>query len=197
LGFTPGSINFGDNVVSIKIKVDTKMQNLTPTKIEKMIYFIRGQKVMLDSDLADLYEVPTKRMNEQVKRNLDRFPTDFMFQLTEEEFEQLRKAIDPLGERWGGRRYFPFVFSECGIAMLSSVLNSPRAISVNISIMRTFVRLRSFLAMESGLAEKMDKLELNTNHLFKVVFERLDSLEETLPEHPRDRKRIGLKHKCN
>lgn len=173
------------------------MGNLTPTKIERMIYIIRGQKVLLDYDLADLYEVPTKRMNEQVKRNIDRFPPDFMFQLTEEEFEQLRKAIDPLGKRWGGRRYFPFVFSECGIAMLSSVLNSPHAISVNISIMRTFVRLRSFLAMESGLAEKMNKLERNTNHLFKVVFERLDSLEETLPEHPKDRKRIGLKSKDN
>jgi len=120
-----------------------------------------------------------------------------MFQLTEEEFEQPKKA-NPLGERWGGRRYIPFVFSECGIAMLSSVLNSPRAISVNISIMRTFVRLRSFLAMESGLAEKMNKIERNTNHLFKIVFERLDSLEEAeLPkyEHPHDRKRIGLKDK--
>jgi hypothetical protein len=79
------------------------------------------------------------------------------------------------------------------LAMLSGILNSERAINVNISIMRTFVRLRSYLAMESGLSEKMDKLERNTNHLFKVVFERLDSLDETLPEHPRDRKRIGLK----
>lgn len=173
------------------------MSEMNLVKIENMIYVIRGQKVMLDSDLADLYKIATKRMNEQVKRNTERFPSDFMFQLTEEEFEQLRKAIDPLGERWGGRRYFPFVFSECGVAMLSSVLSSPRAISVNISIMRTFVRLRSFLAMESGLTEKMDKLERNTNHLFKIVFERLDSLEDTLPEHPKDRKRIGLKSKSD
>lgn len=172
------------------------MENISPVQIERMIYLVRGQKVMLDSDLAALYEVPTKRMNEQVKRNLDRFPSDFMFQMTEEEFELLRKIVDPTDEKWGGRRYFPYAFSECGIAMLSSVLNSKRAISVNISIMRTFVRLRSFLAMESNLADKVGRLEQTTNHLFKIVFERLDTLEETdLPkyEHPIDRSKIGLK----
>ncbi len=176
------------------------MENLTPTKIERMIYLIRGQKVMLDSDLAELYDVPTGRMNEQVKRNLDRFPPDFMFQMTDEEFEQLRKLVDPNDEKWGGRRYLPYAFTECGVAMLSSVLSSKQAISVNISIMRTFVRLRSFLAMESNLTDKVGRLEQTTNHLFKVVFERLDALENAeLPnyEHPLDRPLIGIKPKVN
>jgi hypothetical protein len=155
---------------------------------------------MLDSDLAELYDVPTGRMNEQVKRNLDRFPPDFMSQMTDEEFEQLRKLVDPNDEKWGGRRYLPYAFTECGVAMLSSVLSSKQAISVNISIMRTFVRLRSFLAMESNLTDKVGRLEQTTNHLFKVVFERLDALEDAeLPkyEHPVDRPLIGIKPKVN
>lgn len=168
------------------------MDITTPSQIERMIYVIRGQKVMLDVDLATLYEIPTGRMNEQVKRNPDRFPADFMFQLTKSEFEELRELTDPTGEKWKGRRYSPLVFTECGVAMLSSVLTTPRAISVNISIMRTFVRLRSFLAMETTLTEKVGRLEKTTNELFKIVFERLDNLEEGLPSHPKDRKRIGL-----
>jgi hypothetical protein len=168
------------------------MEITSPTQIEKMIYVIRGQKVMLDSDLAELYQILTGRMNEQVKRNSDRFPSDFMFQMTEKEFEELQNLKRVSGEHWGGRRKLPLVFTECGVAMLSSVLSSPRAISVNIAIMRTFVRLRSFLAMETTLSERVGKLEKGTNQLFKVVFERLDNLEETLPEHPKDWKRIGL-----
>ncbi|WP_408096312.1 ORF6N domain-containing protein [Peredibacter sp. HCB2-198] len=168
------------------------MEKTSPTQIEKMIYIIRDQKVMLDSDLAELYEIPTGRMNEQVKRNLKRFPEDFMFQLTEFEFNELQNLMKIKAERHGGRRKMPYVFTECGVAMLSSVLSSERAISVNIAIMRTFVRLRSFLAMDKTISEKVGRLEKSTNHLFKIVFERLDSLEETLPEHPKDRKKIGL-----
>lgn len=176
------------------------MEITSPSQIERMIYVIRGQKVMLDSDLAELYELPTGRMNEQVKRNLGRFPPDFMFQITEKEFTELQTLASESDEKWGGRRKLPFVFTECGVAMLSSVLSSRRAISVNISIMRTFVRLRSFLAMESDLSGKVGRLEQTTNHLFKIVFERLDALEEAdLPkyEHPVDRSRIGLKSKGN
>ena len=168
------------------------MEITNPLQIEKLIYIIRGQKVMLDSDLAVLYEIPTSRLNEQVKRNLDRFPTDFMFQLSEEEFNVVETLADAKKEGRGGRRKLPYAFTECGVAMLSSVLNSSRAISVNISIMRTFVRLRSFLAMETTLSEKVGSLEQSTNQLFKVVFERLDSLEEGLPTHPKERKKIGL-----
>ena len=117
-----------------------------------------------------------------------------MFQLTEEEYEAL-KNLAGSEITYGGRRYLPMVFTECGVAMLSSVLTSGRAAQVNISIMRTFIKLRSFLAMESGLAERVGKLEKSTNQLFKAVFERLDDLEEGLPDHPKDRKRIGLKSK--
>ena len=170
------------------------MNPVTIHGIEKMIYIIRGQKVMLDSDLATLYEVPTKVFNQAIRRNLERFPEDFMFQLTDSEFEEL-KSLMGTSESYGGRRHLPKVFTECGVAMLSSVLTSSRAAQVNISIMRTFIKLRSFLAMESSLAERVGKLEKSTNHLFKVVFERLDGLEEGLPDHPKDRKRIGLKSK--
>jgi hypothetical protein len=168
------------------------MEITNSSQIERMIYIIRGQKVMLDSDLAELYEISTGRMNEQVKRNLERFPSDFMFQLTEVEFNELQNLMAQKREGRGGRRKMPLVFTECGVAMLSSVLSSSRAISVNITIMRTFVRLRSFLAMDTTVAEKVGRLEKSTNHLFKVVFERLDALEEGLPEHPKDRKKIGL-----
>ena len=168
------------------------MEITSPTQIENMIYVIRGQKVMLDSDLAILYEISTSRLNEQVKRSLDRFPADFMFQLTYKEFDELQSLTEFRKEGRGGRRKLPLVFTECGVAMLSSVLSSPRAISVNISIMRTFVKLRSFLSMETTLADKVGRLEKTTNHLFKVVFERLDTLEEGLPSLPKERKKIGL-----
>ena len=168
------------------------MESLIQTKIERMIYLIRGHKVMLDSNLAELYQVTTGRLNEQVKRNIDRFPLDFMFQISEKEFEELRSLIGNESEKWGGRSKPPMVFSDCGVAMLSSVLSSSRAIQINISIMRTFIKMRSFIAMESGLAERVGRLEKGTNQLFKAVFERLDNLEETLPEHSKDRKRIGI-----
>lgn len=169
------------------------MHEIEVTKIERMIYVIRDQKVMLDSDLAELYEVLTKNLNKAVQRNLHRFPTDFMFQLTSEEAESLRFQIGTSKPGRGGRRYLPFVFTEGGVAMLSSVLTSDEAARVNISIIRTFIKLRSFLAMENSLSERVTKLEKGTNKLFKIVFERLDSLEDATPLLQSDRKRIGLK----
>lgn len=169
------------------------MEITNTSQIEKMIYVIRGQKVMLDSDLAELYGVETRTFNQAVKRNIERFPIDFMFQLSEDEALLLKDSGLTKTEGRGGRRYLPFVFTECGVAMLSSVLTSSRASQVNISIMRTFVKLRSFLAMESALSDRVGKLEKNTTQLFKIVFERLDNLEEGLPSHPKDRKKIGLK----
>ncbi len=162
-------------------------------KIENMIYLIRGHKVMLDADLAFLYGVETKALNRQVIRNKVRFPTDFMFRLTQEEYELLRCQIGTSKEGRGGRRYLPLVFTEGGVAMLSSVLTSDEAARVNISIIRTFIRLRSFLAMENSLSERVTKLEQGTNKLFKVVFERLDSVEESPTLKP-NRKKIGLKN---
>lgn len=159
------------------------------SKIEKMIYFVRGQKVMLDRDLAELYGVETKRLNEQVKRNLERFPDDFMFRLTQAEFNILQDHESA----YGGQRYLPYVFTENGVAMLSSVLNSRQAIQVNISIMRIFTKLRSFLFLEKDLRKKVDNLEKNTNRMFKIVFEHLDEFEEMVtPKLPPNRKKIGL-----
>ncbi|MFA6236694.1 MAG: ORF6N domain-containing protein [Bacteriovorax sp.] len=161
--------------------------------IENMIYTIRGQKVMLDTDLAKLYGVETKALNQAVKRNLDRFPNDFMFQINEMENDILRSQfvtakLDPK------RRFYPFVFTENGVAMLSTVLNSKAAIQVNISIMRIFTKLRSFHALESNLTSEVRDLKENTNKIFKSVFERLDSIEEDLvPKLPSTRKKIGIK----
>jgi len=152
---------------------------------------IREQKVMLDSDLAELYGVETRVLNQSVQRNPARFPKDFMFQLTEEEHESLRSQFVISKKGKGGRRYMPYVFTENGVAMLSSVLNSEKAI---LSIMRIFTRLRSFLMLEKDLSERVTKLEQGTNQMFKVVFERLDNYEEMVtPKLPGNRKKVGLR----
>jgi hypothetical protein len=166
------------------------------SQVERMIYVIRGHKVMLDWDLAQLYGVDVKRLNEQVKRNMSRFPEDFMFQLTSEERDFLRSQFATFNEDdpIGARKYMPYAFTENGVAMLSSVLKSPQAVQVNIAIMRIFTRLRSFLLLESELRREMDDMKDGQEQLFGVVFERLDGIEESLkPRLPANRKRIGLK----
>jgi len=156
------------------------------TVIERRIYLIRSEKVMLDADLAELYEVPTKRLNEAVKRNLDRFPPDFIFQLTEEEFENLRSQI-ATSSLPGGRRYLPYAFTEHGVAMLSSVLRSPRAIQMNILIVRAFVRMRELLASHKELAVRVEKLEAaqrEHSSVISILAEEIDEMK-CLPEPPR------------
>jgi ORF6N domain len=167
----------------------SKTHLISIEKIEKAIYFIRGEKVMLDRDLAHLYEVETKTLNRAVKRNLQRFPLDFMFQLTEDEAEILRCQIGTSSKGHGGRRYLPYVFTEQGVAMLSSVLNSERAISVNIEIMRAFVKLRQLLASNTELARRLDKLEGKYDKQFKIVF---DAIRKLMATPARDRKEIGF-----
>lgn len=167
----------------------------TPTLIveviEQKIYLIRGHKVMLDSDLAKLYGVPTKRLNEQVRRNIKRFPTDFMFQLTTEEAKFLRSQFATLKTGRGQHlKYLPYAFTEQGVAMLSSVLNSERAIEVNILIMRTFVKLREMIASHKDLAKKLDELEKKYDEQFQVVFEAIRQL--MAPPESSNRK-IGFK----
>ncbi|MCF8060710.1 MAG: ORF6N domain-containing protein [Bacteriovoracaceae bacterium] len=169
--------------------------NFELEQIKEMIYVIRGQKVMLDSDLAKLYGVETKRLIEQVKRNLDRFPDDFMFQLSVEEYDVLRSQNATSKTGRGGRRYQPLVFTENGVAMLSTVLNSKQAIQINIAIMRIFTKLRSFMMLEKELVTRMNRLESDTTEVFKVVFEKLDALDEQLPSHRKDRAKIGLNNK--
>ena len=163
--------------------------------IGKMIYLIRGQRVLVDSDLANLYEVETKRLNEQVRRNLDRFPEDFMFQLTSEEYEFLKSQFATSKQGRGGKQKLPLVFTENGVAMLSSILNSKQAIKVNISIMRIFTKLRSFHMLEENVARQIGEIKSNTNKIFKVVFERLDVLESERPVLSQKRQKIGLKVK--
>lgn len=149
---------------------------MLPEVITNKIHIIRGQKVMLDSDLAVLYGVPTKRLNEQVRRNKSRFPKDFMFELTDKEGAVLRSQIATSNVKAGGRRYLPYAFTEQGVAMLSSVLNSDRAIKVNIAIMRAFVQLRQLLSTHQELAEKLRELEKKYDKQFVVVFEALREL---------------------
>lgn len=164
--------------------------------IEAMIYTIRSQKVMLDSDLAKLYGVETKVLNQAVKRNLKRFPDDFMFECDFSMLDDLRSqsVTSNRASAWNHkRRTPPMLFTENGVAMLSTVLKSERAIEVNIAIMRTFTRLRSFLSMGTLIKEEVSSLKKNTNQLFKIVFERLDTLEDQItPKLPTNRKKIGL-----
>ena len=134
---------------------------LSSPLIERRIYVMRGQKVMLDSDLAELYQVQTRRLNEAVRRNRNRFPEDFMFQLSEAEAENLRSqfATSSSSDGYGGRRYLPYVFTEQGVAMLSSVLRSARAVQMNILIVRAFVKMRELLAGNKEIARKLEDLE--------------------------------------
>jgi len=159
-------------------------------RIQKAIFLIRGQKVMLDKDLAELYGVSTSVLNKAVTRNIDRFPPDFMFRLTSEEFSDLKFHFGT--SSWGGTRKRPRAFTEQGVAMLSSVLRSKRAVQVNIEIMRAFVRLREILASHSELARKLEELEeriVDHDEQLQAVFEAIRQLM-TPPENP-DR-RIGF-----
>ncbi len=170
-----------------------KSQSVIPVeRIEKAIYLIRGHKVMLDSDLAELYDVETFNLNKAVKRNLDRFPDDFMFQLTKEEWESLKFQIGmakPKGR--GGRRTPPYAFTEQGVAMLSSVLRSKQAVMVNVEIMRAFVRLRQLLATHADLAQKLATLEKKYDKQFRIVF---DAIRELMtPPDPPKKRRIGFR----
>lgn len=154
-------------------------------RIEQRILLLRGHKVMLDRDLADLYGVKTWALNQAVKRNIARFPDDFMFQLTSEESEALRSQ-SVISRSWGGRRYLPHVFTEQGVAMLSSVLRSTRAIQVNVEIMRAFVRLRQVLSSHKDLARRLEELERRYDAQFKVVFDAIRQLMEPSPDPPRE-----------
>ena len=167
----------------------TKSKGLVPTvRIERAILLIRSEKVMLDQDLAELYSVETRVLVQAVKRNIDRFPVDFMFQLSEEEFSNLRSQI--VSSSWGGRRTAPYAFTEQGVAMLSSVLHSPTAVQVNIEIMRAFVRLRRMLEKHADLALKLETLERKYDQQFKVVF---DAIREIMkPDPPPKRRQIGF-----
>jgi len=168
------------------VKRKRKIKTIVPVeRIEHSILFIRGQKVILDSSLAGLYGVTTGNLNLAIRRNISRFPSDFMFQITEDESEDLilQFAISKPGR--GGRRYLPYVFTEYGVAMLSSVLNSERAVQVNIEIMRTFGRLRRILASHKMLAKKLHDLEEKYDRKFRIIFKAIHDLMNEPDESPK------------
>ncbi|REJ85267.1 MAG: ORF6N domain-containing protein [Bacteroidetes bacterium] len=162
------------------------------SNIQSRIIIIREQRVILDYDLAELYETETKRLKEAVRRHIERFPEDFMFELTNDEFETLRSQFATSNR--GGSRYPPFAFTEQGVAMLSSVLNSKKAIDVNIAIMRTFVALRLHFLNQNELADKLKELEIKYNQQFKDVYAAINYLlnKDKLDISQKERKKIGF-----
>lgn len=168
---------------------------LSPHTLGGRILQIRGQRVLLDADLAELYDVDTKRLNEQVKRNADRFPADFMFQLTQEEFADLKSQFAT--SSWGGRRKLPFAFTEHGAIMAASVLNSRRAVETSVYVVRAFVQLRELLSSQKVLAEQVTKLERRVSHHDQSLTKIIDALRG-LMERPSPTKRsIGFTAKWN
>lgn len=183
----------------IAVNPPVEREKTTARPVEALIHVIRGQKVMLDGDLAALYEVPTKRLNEAVKRNAARFPVEFMFQLSRAEVDSLRSQFATSNEGRGGRRYLPYVFTEHGVVMLSSVLNSERAVQMSIVIVKAFVRLREIIAGNRDLALRMEKLERGHDRaasVIEILVEDIDRLAsevgsmKALP--PVTKRRIGF-----
>lgn len=167
----------------------TKREIVVVEEIVNRIHTVRGQKVMLDKDLAELYGVEVKRLNEQVRRNSDRFPSEFMFQLTKREFEVLKSQIATSKGR-GGRRYLPYVFTEHGAIMLATVLNTPAAVAMSIQVVKAFVLMRRMIGAVSNLSRKLDALErkmVEHDRKFAVVFEAIRELMEPPPAEPKER----------
>jgi len=184
-------------VRNLKSQTVTSNLAIPAERVERRILLVRGQRVILDADLAELYEVETKALNRAVRRNIERFPGDFMFELTASEFESLRchfgtsnsRSQIVTSNRRGGRRYLPLAFTEQGVAMLSSVLRSGRAVHVNIAIMRAFVKLREMLASNRDLARRLDEMEMKYDTQFRVVF---DAIRELMTPPAKPRRRIGF-----
>ena len=170
--------------------------------VESAIYLIRGQRVMLDSDLAAIYEVTTKQLNQQLKRNRDRFPTDFAFQLTAEDVARLRsqnvtsnpnlRSQFASSKGRGGRRYFPWVFTEHGAIMLASVLNSDIAVQASVRVVRAFVRLREMVAGNAQLAAKLEELERRLDSHDEAIVDLFDALKRLLEPEPKPKREIGF-----
>ncbi|MEA3463466.1 MAG: ORF6N domain-containing protein [Patescibacteria group bacterium] len=177
----------------------TKKLSVIPHEIiENKIFLIRNQKVMLDRDLAELYGVGTKILNQAVKRNMERFPKDFIFQLNKKEFENLRSQF--VTSSWGGQRYAPYVFTEQGVAMLSGILKSRRAVMVNIAIMRTFVRIRKLVYSYKVLADKMDEIDRKYGQKYKKHSKKIQEILAILnylikgrEEETKNKREIGFK----
>lgn len=168
------------------------MKNALPTvPVDNLILEIRGQKVITDADLARLYEVETKRLNEQVKRNMERFPEDFMFQLSEDEFHVLKSHFAT--SSWGGRRSLPYVFTEHGAIMAASVLNSPRAVEMSVYVVRAFVNLRTYILQYKDLAQKVSELEARLGKHDENIVAIVNALKRLMEPPTTRKKEIGFK----
>ena len=163
---------------------------LAPQALAGRILIVRGQRVMLDSDLAELYEVETRRLNEQVKRNASRFPADFMFQLTKDEFDNLKSQFAT--SSWGGRRKLPLVFTEHGAIMAAAVLNSDRAVEMSVYVVRAFVQLRDLLSSHKALAQKLDQLERRVAHHDNSLAEIIDAIRALMAQPQSVKRPIGF-----
>ena len=177
-------------MAEIKKKVVLQGTTQLVQGVESKIYSVRGMRVMFSHDLAELYGIETKVLLQAVRRNLDRFPEDFQFSLTNQEFTLLRSQT--VTSSWGGTRYSPMAFSEQGVAMLSSVLRSPEAVAVNIQIMRTFVRLRDMLSEHADLKRKLNALEKKYDENFSMVFDAIHQLMDEPTPSAYSRRRIGF-----
>jgi hypothetical protein len=175
--------------------VGPEKKAITPIeRIEHAILVIRGERVILDSDLAELYGVKTRRLNEQVRRNKGRFPKDFMFQLSPEEFEDLKSHFATSRSGWGGRRKLPFAFTEHGAIMAASVLNTPQAVGMSIFVVRAFVRLRSFLATHKELAMRLTELEKKLSTHDEQIMAIIEAIKQLMSPPPPAKKRpIGFR----
>lgn len=171
----------------------TKRKAIVGRTVENRILFVRGHKVLLDSDLAELYGVSVKRLNEQVKRNRERFPDDFMFRLTADEFEALRSQIATSKKSRGGRRHLPFAFSEHGAIMVASVLNSRRAVEMSVFVVRAFVRLREILGAHKQLATKVSELERRLGTHDERIQEVIEAIRELMEIPEKPQKQIGFR----
>ena len=166
-------------------------QNLPDISVANLILEIRGQKVILDSDLAALYEVETKRLNQQVTRNTERFPMDFMFHLTNKEFVNLKLQIAT--SRWGGRRTLPYVFTEHGAIMAATVLNSPKAVEMSVYVVRTFVKLRTLALQYKELTNKLAKIEERLGEHDTAIMEIVNAIRQLMEPPTPKKKEIGFK----
>ena len=177
---------------SLRVAKSSQTSSVSIEHISRSILFLRGQRVLLDVELADLYGVATKALIQAVKRNGERFPEDFMIQLTSAEWAILRSQAVTSSARHGGRRYLPYAFTEQGVAMLSSVLRSGRAIAVNVQIMRAFVRMRELLASSTALSRKLDELERKYQHHDKAIKAILSAIRELMTAPVPKRRPIGF-----
>lgn len=170
----------------------TQVSSVSVDTLALRIHFVRGQNVMLDADLAELYGVPTKRFNEQVKRNIERFPADFMFQLTNDEHESLRSqfATSTIGR--GGRRYSPYAFTEHGAIMAATILNSPKAVEMSVFIVRAFVQLRQILSTHQELAAKLEELDRKVSTHDQAIAGLIDAIRQLMAPPSQKKRGIGF-----